>query len=215
MLSHIAEYNLLAIATDTGFGKGTMKPLILASTSPRRVELLRQIGCHFDVIPSHVSEELPPGLDPASAVMELALRKARSVAANVTTGIVIGADTVVVSNGMILGKPKDHGDAVRMLTELSGKVHSVFTGLAVVDASKKTERVDYVETRVRFRELAPEEIKFYVASGEPFDKAGAYGIQGLGAILVEKIDGCYFNVVGLPLSKLVLILRELGVSIAG
>ncbi|HOP75099.1 MAG TPA: Maf family protein [Bacillota bacterium] len=191
-----------------------MKPLILASMSPRRVELLRQIGCQFDIIPSHVSEELPPGLDPASAVMELALRKARSVAANITTGMVIGADTVVVSDGVILGKPEDHGDAVRMLTKLSGKVHSVFTGLAVVDASEKIERVDYVETKVWFRKLDPEEIEFYVASGEPLDKAGAYGIQGLGAILVEKIDGCYFNVVGLPLSKLVMILRELGVSIA-
>ncbi len=191
-----------------------MKPIILASMSPRRVELLRQIGCRFDVIPSHASEELPPGLDPASAVMELALRKARSVAADIATGIVIGADTVVVADGMILGKPEDPADAVRMLTKLSGKVHSVFTGLAVVDASEKTERIDYVETKVWFRELTPEEIEFYVATGEPLDKAGAYGIQGLGAILVEKIDGCYFNVVGLPLSKLALILRELGVPIA-
>jgi septum formation protein len=191
-----------------------MNTLILASGSPRRAELLRQIGLDFQVIPSEAPEDLPPGLSPADAVKELALRKASEVARNISSGVIIGADTVVVAAGRILGKPSDKAEARTMLATLSGIEHSVFTGLAVLEVPNGKQMVDCVETKVWFRKLTQAEIDWYVASGEPLDKAGAYGIQGLGAILVEKIDGCYFNVVGLPLGKLVTIFQKMELSIA-
>ena len=190
------------------------KPLILASTSPRRAELLRQIGLEFQVVASHWVEEPPTAaVRPDDYVARLARHKAEQVAATVPTGIIIGADTVVVSDGVILGKPADPAQAAAMLSSLSGKEHSVFTGVALIAVPEGQVMTFAEETRVTFRRLPPAEIRNYVATGEPLDKAGAYGIQGKGALLVERIQGCYFNVVGLPLSRLAAALTELGVSV--
>lgn len=190
-----------------------MNELVLASASPRRAELLRQIGLEFRVVPSFAQEIFPVGMSPAEIVMKLALDKAREVADRLQQGLIIGADTIVVLADEVLGKPVDSADACRILNKLSGREHSVFTGLAVIDGTNRALRVDFVETKVWFRTLTQAEIENYVSSGEPLDKAGAYGIQGLGAVLVERIDGCYYNVVGLPLSKLVMILQEMGKSL--
>jgi septum formation protein len=178
------------------------KPIILASNSPRRKELLRQIGLDFRIDPADVDESVLPGESPEGYAVRVALDKARVAAARAGTGIVIAADTIVVLDDEILGKPADAGDAERMLMKLSGKVHRVITGVAVMDAATGKALARSSTTRVWFRGLAPREIISYVATGEPLDKAGAYGIQERGALLVEKIDGCYFNVVGLPLSLL-------------
>lgn len=195
-----------------------MAGLILASSSPRRAAILKQLGLRFTVVPSSFPEESVEPVSPEQLVTTLALNKAKQVAGTLahetlSGGLVIGADTVVVLDGKILGKPADTNEAVAMLAMLSGRVHSVFTGLALVSAPEFRTRVAHTETRVYFRDLSPREIQAYVATGEPFDKAGAYGIQGKGAALVEKIDGCYFNVVGLPISQLVMMLHEFGVSI--
>lgn len=195
-----------------------MADLILASASPRRAAILKQLGLRFTVAPSSFPEESVTSGSPEQLVTTLALNKAKQVAGAHTPetrvgSLVIGADTVVVLDGEILGKPADLNEAVTMLTRLSGKAHSVFTGLALVSVPESRTRVGYTETRVYFRDLSPYEIQAYVATGEPLDKAGAYGIQGKGAALVKKIDGCYFNVVGLPISQLVMMLHEFGVSI--
>jgi septum formation protein len=190
--------------------------LILASASPRREQLLRQIGLTFEVIPSQVDETVPAEMtqNHGALVQELALRKAAAVARHLSGGLVIGADTIVVSkNGDILGKPVSRGKAVEMLTCLNGQSHHVFTGIALADALSGRCRQAFQETEVSFRQLSLAEIEAYVNTGEPVDKAGAYGIQGMGALLVEKINGCYFNVVGLPLTKLAELLREFGIRV--
>lgn len=192
-----------------------MEPIVLASASPRRAELLRQIGLCFQVIPSGVSEEFNADLTPPEQVMALAFRKANDVAFAMSEGLIIGADTLVVLDGQVLGKPSGPEEAQKMLSRLSGREHSVFTGISLVNVSKGQTLTDYVETKVRFRRLKQEEINFYIASKEPLDKAGAYGIQGLGAIFVDKIDGCYSNVVGLPLSKLAILLQKMGIFVMG
>lgn len=192
-----------------------MEPIVLASASPRRAELLRQIGLCFQVIPSGVSEEFNADLTPPEQVMALAFRKANDVAFAMSEGLIIGADTLVVLDGQVLGKPSGPEEAQKMLSRLSGREHSVFTGISLVNVSKGQTLTDYVETKVRFRRLKQEEINFYIASKEPLDKAGAYGIQGLGAIFVDKIDGCYSNVVGLPLSKLATLLQKMGIFVMG
>ena len=174
--------------------------VILASGSPRRKELLGLIYDEFSVIPSSADETLEPGTAPDAAVKELAERKAADVAASHQSDLVIGADTVVYCDGEILGKPTDAKDAMRMLLLLSGKTHSVFTGVCLLKNGKK--RVFAEETKVTFYPLSAEDIDDYIASGEPFDKAGAYGIQGKGTLLVEKIHGDFFNVVGLPAGRL-------------
>ena len=184
--------------------------LILASASPRREELLRQLGVPFAVIPSDLPEELPPG-PPEEAVRLLALAKARAVAAKVGSGVVLGADTVVVLGGTVLGKPKDAGGARRMLRALSGKVHEVITGVALVEAPARREASAAVVTRVMMHRYGEEEIDVYLATGEPYDKAGAYAIQGAGGRLVAKVEGCYTNVVGLPLTTTRRLLAEWGV----
>ncbi|MCR4398549.1 MAG: Maf family protein [Firmicutes bacterium] len=186
--------------------------LVLASTSPRRIELLRQIGLQFVVVPSGADETLVGG-GPAEIAEALALSKAESVAGRVGSGLVIGADTVVALDGEILGKPRDPADARMMLEKLSGRAHSVVTGVAVVDAATGRRAVEYEESRVWFRALNSDEIEAYVSSGEPMDKAGAYGVQGLGSVLVERIEGCYFNVVGLPLPRLARILKSFGLDV--
>lgn len=188
--------------------------IILASASPRRSQLLKQIGLNFTVHPSQVEEKYIEGQKPHLWVQDLALAKALDVASTLKEGIVIGADTIVVNDNLILGKPRDEKEAELMLKSLSGKKHQVLTGIAVVDGNNTENYLTQVEiTHVKFRNLSDVEIKAYVKSKEPLDKAGAYGIQGLGALLVEAIEGCYFNVVGLPLSKLAQGLEKFGVEV--
>jgi septum formation protein len=179
--------------------------LILASKSPRRQELLRLITNDFTVKSAEVDEALPEGIGPKEAVEYLSEIKAMPFKNN--DDIVIGADTVVCIGNKILGKPQDIDDAHRMLSLLSGKVHSVFTGVTVFKGNKKT--TFSVETKVKFFPLTKNEINDYISTKEPMDKAGAYGIQGKGALLVEKIEGDYFNVVGLPVSKLHRVLSDI------
>ncbi len=175
-------------------------PLLLASASPRRAELLRTAGIPFVCEPSRAGE-LPVGSRPPEALaVENARRKASEVSARFPGRLTLGADTVVVLDGHTLGKPTDRDDAARMLRALSGRTHEVMTGVCLTDG--KTVRTDLCVTRVRFRELGGDRIARYVATGECDDKAGAYGIQGRGGLLVEGIEGDYFNVVGLPLCRI-------------
>jgi septum formation protein len=187
--------------------------VILASNSPRRRELLAQVGMTFLVAPANVDESVRDSEMPRDYAERLSLDKARAAASRVREGIVIAADTIVVVGDAILGKPSDAADVHRMLSALSGKKHEVITGLAVMDAATGKSVVRTSVTRVWFRDLSDREISAYIATGEPMDKAGAYGIQERGALLVERIEGCYSNVVGLPLSLLGEMLREFGVYI--
>jgi len=179
--------------------------VILASASPRRRELLRFICPDFDVVPSGADERLDEAPSPEAAA-RLALRKARAVAKHAGQGIVLAADTLVVVDGLALGKPSDAEDARAMLRRLSGRRHHVITGVAVIDATGLRERSGAVVSQVFMRELGAAEIEAYVASGEPDDKAGAYAIQGLGGRLVAALLGSYTNVVGLPLPAVRLLL---------
>ena len=177
--------------------------IILASKSPRRKELLSFITTDFTVKSADVDETLPQGITPDKAVEYLSKIKAQPLKNE--SDIVIGADTVVALDGKILGKPRDEADAFATLRMLSGREHSVFTGVSVI----KGEKIETfsVQTKVKMFELTDEEIEEYIATAEPFDKAGSYGIQGKGSLLVEKIDGDYFNVVGLPISRLSRVLK--------
>ena len=181
--------------------KGKIPNIVLASASPRRAELLRQIGLEFRVLPSQINE---PDIKnhPIEAVKHIAYQKAEVVADQLESGLVIGADTTVVANQAIIGKPASYQEAVDSLKKLSGCRHQVMTGVALIDVSQKTEMVWSETTSVFFRQLHNEEIEAYVANGEANDKAGAYGIQGEAATFVNRIEGCYFNVVGLPLASL-------------
>jgi septum formation protein len=185
--------------------------IVLASASPRRSQLMQEIGLKFDVIPSQVAEGGIRAERPEELVMLLAHAKAADVAGRLRSGIVIGADTIVVVDGRVLGKPVDPDDAAKMLRVLSGREHQVYSGVAVIDAADGRSLTDYEATAVRFRQLPEAAIQRYVATGEPMDKAGAYAIQGLGSLLVTGICGDYNCVVGLPLCKLAAILSEFGV----
>lgn len=185
----------------------TLPNIILASESPRRADLLKQIGLEFEVSPSEI-EEPQITVAPAIAVQELAVLKARTVAAKFDAGIVIGADTVVVIDGQPIGKPENDAHAIQILRRLSGNQHEVITGVALIDIKRKNEVVWAEQTAVYFRTLHESEIVAYVRSGEPSDKAGAYGIQGRAGAFVERIEGCYFNVMGLPLASLTVHLRK-------
>jgi len=187
--------------------------IILASNSPRRRELLEQIGLSFTIAPGDVDERIHSGEAPRDYAERLALEKAYSAAERAGEGVVIAADTIVVVGGTILGKPADAEDARCMLTQLSGREHEVVTGLAVMDAASHRSSVRTAITKVWFRTLLEQEINAYIATREPLDKAGAYGIQERGALLVERIEGCYSNVVGLPLSLLGEMLREFGITL--
>jgi len=184
-----------------------MKKIILASASPRRRELLSQIGFQFTVMPSE-AEEKPKSVVPADVVVELSKRKAEDIwekAGEQNDSIVIGADTVVSIEGEILGKPKDFEDAVRMLTLLSGKEHQVYTGVTMIWITEEGERKEYsfyVCTGVVMYRMSREEIIDYVWGGEPMDKAGAYGVQGRAAAYIKSVRGEYSNVVGLPVGRL-------------
>lgn len=176
--------------------------IVLASQSPRRKLLLKQIGLNFSVRPSKVEERFNHNQSPSRNAKRIALEKALDVARNVKQGIVVGADTIVVVGKRILGKPRTKAEAIRMLKFLSGREHVVYTALALVDSSSKKQIVEIERTKVRFRKLSEKEIKAYVNSGSPMDKAGAYGIQDdYGAVFVEKINGCFYNVVGFPLTR--------------
>ena len=189
--------------------------LVLASASPRRRELLTQAGFSFTVHPAHVPEDPVAGEDPIAYVTRLARDKAEAVfrefSSTGTTSsplVVLGADTTVTLDNQILAKPEDAADAARMLRQLSGRTHHVITGVALVTA-ERTEIAAEV-TAVRFLSLSDDEIEFYVATGEPMDKAGAYAIQGRAARWIPRIEGCYFNVVGLPLALVTALLEPLG-----
>jgi septum formation protein len=185
------------------------KPLILASQSPRRVALLRQIGLAPRVIPSSIVEEFDFTTSPAQNAMRLAHAKALDVGKEVENAIIIGADTIVVLDNEYLGKPSDPSDAISMLERLSGKTHIVITGVAILDRPSDNSVTQYEETKVTFRPIPRKEIGGYVAEGSPLDKAGAYGIQDdYGAVFVSRIEGCYYNVVGLPLSRFHMMLQE-------
>ncbi|MDY2985066.1 MAG: Maf family protein [Synergistes jonesii] len=187
--------------------------LILASGSPRRRELLSHVCRDFEVVPSNMVEKEAGSAPPAEYVKMLADEKASEVASRFPSRWVVGADTVVASEGKILGKPADEREAAAMLRALSGRAHSVFTGVALI-APDGGKNVCAEETRVFFRPLSDDDIRAYVALGESADKAGAYAIQGSGALLAERIEGCYFNVVGLPLSRLSKMFEEMGVPLA-
>lgn len=200
----------------------TEKTIILGSASPRRRELLAQIGAEFEVRVSN-KEEVYHSNVPEEIVKELALMKAENVAeelaeenpaGDVKSTVVIGADTIVVLDGKILGKPADEADAVRMLSSLQGRRHDVYTGVAVLDYDENGEKRVYnypVGTAVYVNEMTEEEIRAYVETKDPLDKAGAYGIQGRFAAHIDRIEGDYYNVVGLPVSRVYRTLRELGV----
>ncbi len=190
-----------------------MKTIILASASPRRKELLERIGLRFEVEPSNYEEDIYPGLEPHELAQKISLAKAESVASQHKNAIVIAADTFIVFGGQILGKPHTEKEARKVLETISGNSHSVITGFSIIDASKNKTLSKSVETKVYIRKLTPAEIDAYVKSKEPLDKAGAYAIQGLGAAIVERIEGDYFNVVGLPLSALTEALKEFGIRI--
>jgi len=190
-----------------------LNKIILASSSPRRLELLRQMGMEPVVVPSRVPEEVKAGESAEDAALRLAVAKAGEVARLFHDGLVIGADTVVTIDGMQLGKPEDETDAKRMLKLLSGRSHTVVTGLAVINAKTLESKTTRVKTTVRFKKISEEEIDSYISTGDPMDKAGAYGIQGRAAAFVEGIEGCYSNVVGLPLSELMDLLKTFGVAL--
>jgi septum formation protein len=191
--------------------------IILASASPRRAALLRQIGLPFRVSASDAGEEPPerrrPQESPEAFAVRLAVAKARTVAARLRGGLVIGADTVVVGRGKLLGKPRDGREARSFLLRLAGRRHRVATGVAVIQAGTGRLAAGVTSARVRMRAFGAEEAARYVATGEPLDKAGAYGIQGRGALLVEAIEGDYYTVVGLPLVLLAELLGRFGVDV--
>lgn len=188
----------------------TNLPIYLASKSPRRKKLLKQIGLDFKSISFHFEEKLIPFESPVLAVKRLAAEKMAEACKKVDgKAIIITADTIVVLDGIIIGKPKNKADAVRILKLLSGRTHFVYTGFGVLNTSNKKLNIRYEKTSVTFRNLTAKEIKDYVDSGSPLDKAGAYGIQDdFGAVFVSKLNGCYYNVVGLPLSNLYKSLEE-------
>ena len=185
--------------------------IILASGSPRRKELLTQIGCHYRILVPDVDEHTDVPAHPGELVEVLSRRKAEAVhALEGDSPIIIAADTVVALDGAILGKPADEADAFRMLSALSGREHQVYTGFTVLRGGRAVTAHEV--TSVTFRPLRPDEIRSYIATKEPMDKAGAYGIQGFGAVLVSGIRGDYFNVMGLPVYRLALALADFGVD---
>ena len=195
--------------------------MILASGSPRRLELLRNLGLSFEVVVSRVDETVPAGIAPDKLVKSLALAKAEAVLTTLSGNqelVLIGADTMVVLDGELIGKPSDGEDARRMLIKLSNRTHEVLTGVAVLRQTKEGDVDTLVcleKSLVTFRSLSEAEIAAYVTTGEPLDKAGSYALQGIGAAFVAKIDGCYTNIIGLPIPKLVGVLRSSGLAILG
>jgi septum formation protein len=184
--------------------------VVLASSSPRRRDLLNLIGISHEVHPANIDETMRPREVPRRHAERLAREKASAIAVRDPDRITIGADTIVVLNRKVLGKPRDEADAARMLGMLSGREHTVITAVAVARGRKLRSAIE--EVRVKFRRLRNDEIEAYIATGEPMDKAGAYGIQGFGATIVERVEGDYFAVMGLPLVRLVGLMRDVGVN---
>lgn len=189
--------------------------LYLASNSPRRQSILRELGVPFTFHPSPYQECMSDveNLEPAAQASKLASLKAFHAASDLLSGIVIGADTIVVSEGRVMGKPEDRNDAIRMLQSLSGKVHQVITGVALVSVAELRTVSHSESTNVHFRKLTNREINHYADTPEPYDKAGAYAIQGLAGLFVEKISGCYYNVVGFPLAAFYKLLKDLHIDL--
>jgi septum formation protein len=191
---------------------GDFTLIILASSSPRRQELLNQIGCKFSVVPSGAEEDNSKALPPEQLVINNAVAKAQDVADKLDgNDVIIGADTIVVMNGEVYGKPVNVADARRMLSSLSGNVHTVYTGIALIKGN--TLWRDFEKTTVKLSKLTSGEIDQYIATGEPMDKAGAYAIQGIATVFIEEIQGCYTNVVGLPLNKLANLCKKAGIKL--
>jgi septum formation protein len=186
--------------------------LVLASSSPRREKLFRKLGLDFNIISPNVVEEPTNGESPVEYVLRISLEKALTVAAALEhKHIVIGADTIVVCDGDILGKPEDEEEAKSMLMRLSGRYHEVMTGLSIVKSKSEIMHIEYVKSMVKFKSLNPNEIEEYVNTKEPLDKAGGYAAQGIGAFMIEEIQGSFTNIVGLPLSSLSNALKNLGI----
>lgn len=190
-----------------------MRKIILASASPRRAEILKLTGLKFDIAISDYEEDLNLSLSPRALARFLSRKKAEAVAHKYKNTIIITADTFIVFNKRLLGKPHTYKEAEKMLKMLNGKAHSVITGFTIMDTGSGKVLSRSMETRVYFRKLDDGEIKAYVNTGEPLDKAGAYAIQGLGAVFIEKIDGDFFNVMGMPLCALTESLEKFGVYI--
>lgn len=190
------------------------KKIILASQSPRRKEILSNLGLGFEVVPSTIDEDIHNKTFSFELVKNTALEKAQDVASKISEpSIIIAADTVVVFKNKILGKPANEEEAFNMLKTLSGNKHFVVSAIAIIDTSTGKTLVDFVESQVKFREISENEIKKYIETGEPMDKAGAYGIQKYGSIFVESVCGCYFNIVGISAYKLAEMLKQFGVFI--
>ncbi|MFA6271621.1 MAG: nucleoside triphosphate pyrophosphatase [Patescibacteria group bacterium] len=190
-----------------------MKKIILASTSPRRIELLKKLNIKFSVEDSQYTEDMGLKLLPIDLAKHLAVNKAKAVAEKHSSGVVIGADTFVVLGKKLLGKPKDKADARKMLKMISGKAVSVITGFAIVDAKTKRKHSDYSTAKVFIKKLSPMEIDWYIRTREPLDKAGAFAVQGYGAVLIRKLEGDFFSIVGLPIYKLTGALKKFGVEV--
>ena len=189
--------------------------IILASASPRRKELLSLIGLKFRVDVSDYEEDLGLELKPHELAKYLSLEKARAVAHKYKDAVIIAADTFIVFRGKLLGKPHTEKEAMRMLTMLNGKLHSVITGYTVLDTLSGRKHSAAIETKVWFRKMTDEELRAYVKTGEPLDKAGAYAIQGIGSLIIKKIEGDYFNVIGLPVASLAVTLKRFGINVLG
>ena len=192
-----------------------MPKLILASASPRRKDLLKQIGLEFEAYPADIDENSLGYMDAGKYAEEMSRRKALMVAkdfygATDEEHLILGADTTVEIDGTILGKPEDYDDAVRMLESIQGKWHRVITGITLVNAKNREVLTDSEMTRVKIRSMTPEMIQAYLKTGESLDKAGAYGAQGYGSLIVERVEGCFFNVIGLPIYKLSRLLEQQG-----
>jgi septum formation protein len=198
-----------ATSHDRSFFIPILKPIVLASASPRRRSLFRQVGIMCDIMESGVPEDVDVPAEPSEHVTVLSQRKAAAVAARKRDAFVVGADTIVVLDGVILGKPSSAADAVRMLTILSNRTHTVYTGVTIRDCPSGKSVTAVEMTDVTFRELGKDEIESYVRSGSPMDKAGAYGIQDdYGAVFATRINGCFYNVVGFPLARFFLELQK-------
>jgi septum formation protein len=188
-------------------------PFILASASPRRHELLRSVGLKFKIIPAHINEDQIPGESPREHVRRLAYDKAQTIARKNPRSWVLGADTIVVIDGLILGKPKNKAEARKMLILLSGREHKVFTGFSIARKAGRVRRTKVIQSAVQFKEISPEELSWYVGSPEPYDKAGGYAVQGKGAYFIKSIRGSYTNVIGLPLCEVLEELKSLSAVI--
>ncbi|MGO9379362.1 MAG: Maf family protein [Dissulfurispiraceae bacterium] len=190
-----------------------MKKIILASASPRRKEILEKTGLKFRVDESDYEEDMDIGLKPRELAICHSVGKGRAVACRYKNALIISADTIVVLKNKVFGKPRNEKEATQMLNNLSGKSHTVITGYTIIDTDSGKDLSRAIESKVFFKRLNEEEIKTYIRSGEPMDKAGAYGVQGLGAVIVKKIDGDFFNVMGLPLNSLVESLKKFGIKV--